>query len=1311
LASSYIVGCNKIQALSLDWEKTLHQYQKRSSSPNLAAKAYQKKIADPEAHRDAEERIEAPPEIDRDVVAKHHSMMMSKLMQMQAAQQQAEEKAAFTQADAAKTGEEGQGVQAKGDWQQKADTNAIFSNGSALPPAVMAKYENLMPGVSLEHVSLHQGSQVDAALGAAKLHGLTDGTNIAVSSKAPSGTLEHEIGHVGQRQEKGFSFNEVNRQAYEADADNISANLLSDRPVERFEQTVGKVQLSGGVEKEGDEYENNANAVAAKVAAGESAEHGQRNFSEPNSGKKQSQGRSPTDQHLTSSELSQTIANTSDKVPRGNDLGISNAENEKYKDALTNLEKALKSDPNNSQLWFNRGWYLYKLRRFKDSKDSNEIALKVDTNWGMVDPSYAWNNLGVSLYHLGDYNKALEAFKKAVDMNSKYELAQNNLTFLRNRLRLSNNSSLINPSNTSSRDNPVERFKDRLRAKAIAKLEENRGLIKKAQDKYQNPENAEALGRLRQVVEADERLKKAQDLLTIRQRTNPESWRDNDKAPVIKNQSDRQALIDQNNAKLNDIKQVRYTLLQLYPASGLLGVGDVKPTNNDTELRDSLNKRFKDILGDIEKAAQGINSGDIRPEKLDQLVADTLKETPEADIAAVNSYLQGVHQRDNTFRFLGFLAEIGLGVAAIFTGGFVGAVMGAIATIMGIGQSIYEFEEADDLNTVAKTGEAGGNQLVADPDAAQFNYVMGWVHVVLAGLEGLSLAVEGAGILASNGLRGSEQIVNVPGAEVLARVTPEQIWALERARQLQEAQRINEASSILARLKDDLGPETYEQLQKVWDAAAVNAKRVPNVTSIQQLRQQLPRQIGLVESAGLESGQVRVSYTTEVKIEYAPNASLDNIRAHVPTARDLLEIKNNENSARSLLNTLNQWLGRPEANAYSQALEAKMEIEKHIDLIYQNAREVASLRPNSAEAQDLLSQIADYQGQIAYWADVINKVDRSLGRGYVAGARSRGNWIRITEQGEMKTFDKEVTDSIQVSSKEVRALSNKNIPKTEYQSLIGNLGQKNVLTLIQRLDGVWFARIYRDGGGEGALRVILEIMDLEAKGKVKGFNDWLKFARDKNKQGDDLINVVAELREAKRLAAEVKADEVINVGGDAQVVPRRDGSTPQSYDITVVDRQGQVRRNIDVTSIQKVVIEAEQFKEGIKHAIDKVGEAKGIKPKDGATVEATIQVEIPNNGDFFTIPPNNRVKTFGDDGRYIITEFDGTARIIGTAPTGGRIRETKGDLFDDIVTQTQKNGEANRHLSRINIVDRSGKSIVIIEKINGNWQARRTRRN
>jgi len=61
---------------------------------------------------------------------------------------------------------------------------------------------------------------------------------VAVASTAPSGTLEHELGHVGQRQEQGFSLDEGNRQAHEQDADEIAGKLLASQPVERFGQTV-----------------------------------------------------------------------------------------------------------------------------------------------------------------------------------------------------------------------------------------------------------------------------------------------------------------------------------------------------------------------------------------------------------------------------------------------------------------------------------------------------------------------------------------------------------------------------------------------------------------------------------------------------------------------------------------------------------------------------------------------------------------------------------------------------------------------------------------------------------------------------------------------------------------------------------------------------------------------------------------------------------------------------------------------------------------------------------------------------------------
>jgi len=215
----------------------MHDYQKRSSSPNLAAlQAYQRKLAADKASSRFGSPIPTNNPEPTNLSGKKR-LLPSQMLEARMMQR-------MQQANAVDSTDGEQEVQGKGDWQQKADLNAIFSNGSTLSSGLMAKYENLMPGVSLGQVSLHQGSQVDAALQTAGLHGLTDGTNVAVASTAPSGTLEHEIGHVAQRQEQGFSLNEVNRQAHEVDADNISAKLLSDRPVERFGQTVNDPGLA-----------------------------------------------------------------------------------------------------------------------------------------------------------------------------------------------------------------------------------------------------------------------------------------------------------------------------------------------------------------------------------------------------------------------------------------------------------------------------------------------------------------------------------------------------------------------------------------------------------------------------------------------------------------------------------------------------------------------------------------------------------------------------------------------------------------------------------------------------------------------------------------------------------------------------------------------------------------------------------------------------------------------------------------------------------------------------------------------------------
>jgi hypothetical protein len=1284
----------------------MHQYEKRSSSPNLSPQVYQKKIAAQQASTSEEERVETGPQIDREGMLQLRSMMARKLMQMQATLQQTDGEAASTPVVAIEKQQEESEVQLKcndctaGDRTRVPESQLQEDSSSSSVQEVQlaadgkkssaSKIQQVAAtGFSGSSTSLPHQNQIQESFG-------VDLSGVQAYIGGEAAAACQQIGAAAYASGNQIAFKEQ-----------PSLELAAHEAAHIVQQASGKVQLAGGVGKVGDEYENHADAVAAKVVAGESAKPLLGDFLEQktDSGERQSQGKSPTDRYSTPSELYQKSdllagrqASTPAKANNRNDIKtdyqswlnfqnsikrfnfelydfweqvqtqdstkavvadinqraeatyrpllnyystarkspatrnlemvgkqtiiyglivkrfpqaqrIINGETEKRRsqDRQSLLDFGRDTDSRSSQL---NNFYLGRddennayggikdlTQRKQVDRKAEEIYTRVvqyDSYWQdlaartgkNVELFKACQNAAMLLYYResqeiiggsaqqrsqlnGSFNRLPQQSSPKAPDTASQELInsrarrifqaitgkepQNNkkdselLESLRNafliqstvpskdprgqasqqnRDRLSDgrfgltlvfplsdnsrrsaifmvrdgtdvdeatanrilaaierpsgqlwvenrqvrqlgsgrysvsvtiNTKLLagettpatSPPSNAPRSNatrpsvvpvrpvipadrqqslpaltPVEQFQQRLKQKALDQLGENRGLIEAAQAKYQNSD-AGALGRLRQVVEADERLKEAQDLLTIRQRTNPESWRDKNGTPVLKNQSERQALIDQNQANLNEIQQVRSTLLALYPASGLLGDGDVKETNSDAKLLAILNDRFENILFNISAAIERVNSGDIPLLQLEPLIQATLQQTPEAEKAAVNQYLDSARSQKNTFLLIGFLAQIGLTVAAIFTGGFVGVVMGAIAAATGIGQAAYEFEEADDLNTIAKTGEAGGNQLLADPEAARINYIMGWVNLVLAGIDLGSLAVEGAGAL-SSGFRGAERIVNLPGGEVLARVTPEQIRNLERSRQLEQAGNTEAASAIVAQLEQELGEATYNELQQVWDEAATVAQKIPVATTIRQLRQQLPDRIGLVESSQLPSGEVRVSYTKEVKIEYAPNASLDDIQVHVPAALDLLEIKDNENLARKLLNKLNELLGRPGANAYPKAFEAQKEIEKHINIIYQNAREVASLPPNSAEAQELLSQIANYQEEIARWQNVlVSEVDGGLGVGYVAARQStkpEGYWISIGKGGKISTVNKDAKGAFYVTSEQYDAI-------------------------------------------------------------------------------------------------------------------------------------------------------------------------------------------------------------------------------------------------------------------------------------------------
>ena len=563
--------------------------------------------------------------------------------------------------------------------------------------------------------------------------------------------------------------------------------------------------------------------------------------------------------------------------------------------------------------------------------------------------------------------------------------------------------------NPQSQD-PVERFKQRLKQKALQQLDENRDLIVKAREKYQNPDAA-ALERLRQVVEADERLESTQNQLENRRpnlefRLRVETYQERAGTPQGKgpNAAQLQAQLDQNQAKVNEIQKVRITLLALYPASALLRAEDVKESNSDAKLLATLNERFDSVLSEIERARQGIVSGDIQLLELEPLVAAVREETPEAEKAAVDKYLRDQRNVKNTFQFLGFLGQIGLTLLAFLTKGSIAVISARIGTATGIGQALYEFEQASDLNTIAKTGQAGGNQLLADPEAARFNYIMGWVNLVLTGIDGVLAVREGGTFFRGPGV--TERIMQARGAQVLSRLQPEEIAKFDRAMQLQRAGQIKEAQDLLDELKSGLKAKFNEEGEQIFAQANAVFQRTglpPQVVSeLNQFKNALPNdlqnQVPIQIDPNLPGSSVRAYYdlqnglVSNIYIQVGPKAGAPDIQLHVPTVRLMRRYSGLSGRVRVLLERIGSLISKNgEPPVGSLAWEAKLEIEKLPRIVNERVKQLGENSLDIRARTEGLIEIEELNEQLARYEQTLNEMDLNPGVGFVA---ARGRLVR-----------------------------------------------------------------------------------------------------------------------------------------------------------------------------------------------------------------------------------------------------------------------------------------------------------------------------
>lgn len=101
-------------------------------------------------------------------------------------------------------------------------------------------------------------------------------------------------------------------------------------------------------------------------------------------------------------------------------LGWAYSQKGRYGDAIRECEKAVRIDPEYGNPYNDIGAYLIETGRWSDAipwLEKATTALRYD---GVF---YAWYNLGRVWEHLGDWLRALEAYRHAVEKNPQYSLA------------------------------------------------------------------------------------------------------------------------------------------------------------------------------------------------------------------------------------------------------------------------------------------------------------------------------------------------------------------------------------------------------------------------------------------------------------------------------------------------------------------------------------------------------------------------------------------------------------------------------------------------------------------------------------------------------------------------------------------------------------------------------------------------------------------------------------------------------------------------------------------------------------------------
>lgn len=368
-------------------------------------------------------------------------------------------------------------------------------------------------------------------------------------------------------------------------------------------------------------------------------------------------------------------------------------------------------------------------------------------------------------------------------------------------------------------------FKGLLKANALAQLQKNRLRLGEIEQQYTRaPRRSKKWQRLRLMIEKDKRLSKHQ----IRFESNAAfariPVRARDRAGEPDDSKERAANWER---QANEVKAVRARLRAEYPPLGVLDTDEIELSTRHNTVLGRIKAGFADIRNVIGVVHTKVHEEDVPLNKLGPIVDQTLKQmgigkekrnTGDPMSVAVLDWLDGQDQSESIITWVGTVLTIALGVAAFFASGGTAILLGAAGGAIGFGTAAYEFERADDLHDAARTSQAGGGNLVADPEAARFHYIMAWVNLVLAGLD-LGLAAKAGNTLLKSA-KTAEGLAGTLGADALSKLKPEQIVQFDKAMQLHRAGKVAESEKILTKLKGKVDAEVFSEAKSLFGRAS-----------------------------------------------------------------------------------------------------------------------------------------------------------------------------------------------------------------------------------------------------------------------------------------------------------------------------------------------------------------------------------------------------------------------------------------------------------------------------------------------------------